>query len=117
MEPDLIVGDFDSSSSPPPQGGSRIIRLPAEKDDTDMQAALKLGWEHGYRRVVIYGGLGGRIDHSIANVAAIRILAKHGGLGLLVGGGLGLPARSHGSLGLPAGGPAMASEQPTYVSS
>ncbi|RBP98782.1 thiamine diphosphokinase [Bifidobacterium xylocopae] len=115
LEPDLIVGDFDSISSPPPQGGSRIIRLPAEKDDTDMQAALKLGWEHGYRRFVIYGGLGGRIDHSIANVAAICLLAQHGGLGLLVGDGIGLTAICDGSLEFPAWAPDLASEHTISV--
>ena len=50
-----------------PRGGE-IVRLPAEKDDTDMVAALRLGLARGYRDFRLYGAAGGRIDHTIANL-------------------------------------------------
>ena len=40
--PDVVVGDFDSLREAP--HGGEIVRLPAEKDDTDMVAALSWGW-------------------------------------------------------------------------
>lgn len=44
---DVVVGDFDSLREAP--RGGEIVRLPAEKDDTDMVAALRLGLARGYR--------------------------------------------------------------------
>ncbi|BDR54840.1 thiamine pyrophosphokinase [Bombiscardovia apis] len=99
--PDITVGDFDSITAAPAIDGSHIA-LPAEKDDTDMMAALKLGWEHGYRRFHIYGGLGGRIDHSIANVATLCLLAQSGGVGVLHGEGTAVSAICKGRLSFPA---------------
>ncbi|KFI40181.1 thiamin pyrophosphokinase [Bifidobacterium actinocoloniiforme DSM 22766] len=73
-----------------------------KKDDTDMQAALKLGWARSFRRFTILGGLGGRIDHSIANVACLCLLAQSGGHGVLVGDGLALTVIRDGRLDFPA---------------
>lgn len=97
IKTDLTIGDFDSISHQP-DNDDHHIKLPKEKDDTDMMAALKLGWNRGYRRFHIYGGLGGRIDHSIANVASLCQLAHAGGIGFLHGNGIILTAISQGSL-------------------
>lgn len=80
---DLAIGDFDSLGYLPPCE-ERIV-LQQEKDDTDMLAALKEGLERGYRLFYIYGGLGGRIDHSYANIQSLAYLAKHGARGYLFG--------------------------------
>ncbi len=80
--PDVVVGDFDSLREAP--HGGEIVRLPAEKDDTDMVAALRLGLERGYRDFRLYGAAGGRIDHTIANLQALNFLARHGARGVLV---------------------------------
>ena len=48
VSPDICIGDFDSLGAPP--DFDHIIRLPVEKDDTDLVAAVKLGLERGYRR-------------------------------------------------------------------
>ncbi|BDR53214.1 hypothetical protein KIM372_11210 [Bombiscardovia nodaiensis] len=101
LVPDLTVGDFDSIASAPPSDGQHIA-LPAQKDDTDMLAALKLGWERGYRRFHIYGGLGGRIDHSIANIATLCQIAQAGGIGTLHGDQTLVTAICQGSLSFPA---------------
>ena len=40
VNPDLVVGDFDSLGSVPKH--PNVIQLPAEKDDTDTQLAVRL---------------------------------------------------------------------------
>ena len=83
ITPDLIVGDFDSLGTVPQ--GTNVIRHPVEKDDTDMMLAVKTGLARGYRTFVLYGGIGGRLDHTYANFQALTYLARHGAVGYLVG--------------------------------
>ena len=83
LKPDLIVGDFDSLGSIPE--GENIVRHPVMKDDTDLMLAIKLGLERGYRAFYIYGGLGGRLDHTIANIQALDFISENGGTGYLFG--------------------------------
>lgn len=87
LTPHYIIGDFDSITKPPAvsqdDSEHRVISLPAEKDDTDMTSAVKLGWSKGFRNFHIYGGLGGRIDHTFANVQLLSSIAAHGGIGFL----------------------------------
>lgn len=101
LDPNFTVGDFDSISRKPTSDSTHIV-LPAEKDDTDMVACLKLAWGKGYHQFHIYGGLGGRIDHSIANVATLCMLAQAGGIGFLHGQGTMVTAFSNGSLSFPS---------------
>ena len=81
---DVVIGDFDSLTGRPPADGERTIALPAEKDDPDMLSALKIGWSHGCRTFHIHGGLGGRIDHTIANIQCLNYLKEHGASGRLI---------------------------------
>ncbi|MBB2955150.1 thiamine pyrophosphokinase [Bifidobacterium commune] len=97
IKPDLVIGDFDSANASIPQG-IETIRLPAEHDDPDMLSALKIGWSRGCRDFFIYGALGGRIDHAIANVQLLAFLSHHGGRGLLFGGDSVVTAICNGSL-------------------
>jgi thiamine pyrophosphokinase len=82
ITPDFVIGDFDSVAAPP-LANSHTISLPTQKDDTDMTSAVKLGWEKGYRHFHIYGGLGGRLDHTLANIQLLAAIAEHGGIGFL----------------------------------
>lgn len=81
--PDLVVGDFDSLGHRPDH--PHVVALPVEKDDTDMHSAIRLGWERGYRAFRLYGGTGGRIDHTLANIQSLAWLASQRGRGWLVG--------------------------------
>lgn len=81
LRADIVLGDFDSVISH--DLPSDILRYPKEKDDTDMMLAIKLGLEKGYREFSIWGGLGGRVDHSIANLQALAYLSKKGATGTL----------------------------------
>lgn len=94
VEPDLILGDFDSVSEKEAEAieileqqiPERIIRLRKEKDDTDMLAALKEGLARGYRQFRIYAGTGGRFDHTLANIQCLLFLKNHDAVGYLVDG-------------------------------
>lgn len=78
---DLIIGDFDSLKTVPKH--LHTIVLPPEKDDTDMLAALREGIRAGYENFHIYGGTGGRIDHTLANIQALAWLSEKGMRGFL----------------------------------
>ncbi|MBQ9991659.1 MAG: thiamine diphosphokinase [Lachnospiraceae bacterium] len=64
----------------------RVIRIPKEKDDTDMLAALRLGLERGYRSFHLYGGSGGRLEHTIANIQCLLYLKEQGATGYMMDG-------------------------------
>ena len=82
MEPDCILGDFDSLGYVPDHANV----FPVEKDDTDSMLAVRKGLELGYRRFELYGALDGdRLDHTIANLQTLCFLAEHGARGYLVG--------------------------------
>lgn len=76
LHPDVMLGDFDSYGSIP--AGEAVQVYPKEKDDTDLMLACRYAVEKGVKSVTIYGGLGGRLDHTIANLQALRWLAEHG---------------------------------------
>jgi len=83
IAPDVVIGDFDSLDFVPPS--VTVLRHPQKKDDTDMMLAIRYGLDLGYSRFEIYGGLGGRLDHTFANIQALTYLARHGARGTLVG--------------------------------
>ena len=95
LEPDLLLGDFDSVSEGELKAieelkcqlPDRVICLPKEKDDTDMLAALREGLRRGCREFRIYGGTGGRFDHTFANIQCLLFLKKQGATGYLIDGG------------------------------
>ena len=82
LQPNLLLGDFDSLEVPPPQDIPRQV-FPPEKDDTDTMLAVKLGLERGFRRFHLYGGTGGRLDNTLANLQTLAYLAKAGARGEL----------------------------------
>lgn len=73
---DLAVGDFDSLGEIP-EFENKICH-PSEKDDTDTALALAEGMKRGYRTFIIFGGLGGRLDHTMANLQNCSGAADHG---------------------------------------
>ena len=99
VTPDLIVGDFDSLGSIPQ--GENVIVHPVEKDETDSFLALQLGLERGCRRFLFYGCLGGRLDHTLANIQHLQYLAERGARGELIGEGETLTVLKDGALSFP----------------
>ncbi len=84
ITPHIIMGDFDSSVKP---DFENIAVFNSEKDDTDTMLAVKYGFEKGFSRFEIYGGTGGRSDHTIANIQALSYICKNGGQGFLYDNG------------------------------
>jgi len=80
---DVVIGDFDSLGFRPEH--DHVICLNAEKDDTDMRAAVLEGIKAGYEVFHIYGGTGGRIEHTIANIQLLAELSQDGKQGFLFG--------------------------------
>ena len=83
LKPDLAVGDFDSLGTVPEN--EEVVQHPVMKDDTDMMLAVKLGFEKGYKKFFIYGALGGRLDHTLANIQTVMYIANRGGQGWIIG--------------------------------
>lgn len=111
--PDVIIGDFDSLEEPyasevrdleaacaaePGESDesctsenhepkkaecSRVIRLEREKDDTDTMAAIRYGLQAGFREFHLYAAMGGRLEHTIANLQSLLFLKKNGAKGYL----------------------------------
>lgn len=72
IQPDLIVGDFDSHENP--NLPIETIVLPCEKDDTDTVFAVKEAVSRGFRDFLLLGVVGGRLDHTLGNVSILIML-------------------------------------------
>lgn len=94
LEPDLIIGDFDSVDAEHKTAvdaikemmPEKVISLPVEKDDTDMLAAIKTGLSLGYRQFRLYGANGGRLEHTIANIQLLKYLKEQDAVGYIMDG-------------------------------
>ncbi|ONI42258.1 thiamine diphosphokinase [Candidatus Epulonipiscium fishelsonii] len=80
--PNIILGDFDSVN---PEilkyfenQNIPIIRFIAEKDETDTELALHHAFGVGATDITIYGGVGTRFDHSLANVHLLYQALQNG---------------------------------------
>ena len=74
--PDLVIGDFDSHEKP--TLSYETIVLPCEKDDTDTMAAVREAVNRGFRDFLLIGIVGGRIDHTLANLCILLWLDNRG---------------------------------------
>lgn len=102
LMPGLVIGDFDSYTGALAPG-VRVERLCPEKDDTDTGHAIGHALACGYRTLILTCALGGRLDHTLANLqnaadAALRgadvtILDEVTELRFLAGGALRLARR------------------------
>ena len=82
IRPDYIVGDFDSVS---PEvwdyykgQGIPVRQFPARKNETDMELGVLLALELGANELVLFGGIGDRFDHTLANAHYLLSLLKKG---------------------------------------
>ena len=98
IAPDLLLGDFDSLGYHP----EGALTYPKEKDETDTFLALRYAVANGYRHVRVYGGLGGRLDHTLANVQMLVWSARRGLDVCLCGGTVTLRAVTDGEIRFPA---------------
>ena len=73
---DLLIGDLDSIKSKP--DAKETITFPVRKDETDMHLAYLEGARRGYDVFHIYGGTGGREDHTFANYCLLKYIREDG---------------------------------------
>ncbi len=74
LEPQVVLGDFDTLGEPDVGQETECIRLPAEKNVTDTQYAVELAVKRGATELVIVGGLEGRLDHTLSLLAILEEL-------------------------------------------
>lgn len=75
LEPAMLVGDLDSleaveAGQPLPRRVD-LRQYPADKDETDLELAIKHALEREPASIIIMGGLGGRIDHTLGNIGLL----------------------------------------------
>lgn len=81
LVPELVIGDLDSLPAKERTAlevqGIEFLIHPRAKDETDLELALTYAAEQGFDDIVVLGALGGRLDHTVANVLllALPILA------------------------------------------
>ena len=81
VKPDLIVGDFDSHENP--HMDVETIVLPHEKDDTDTVFAVREALRRGFEEFLLIGVVGGRLDHTLGNIAILLMLDSAGKKGFI----------------------------------
>ncbi len=73
--PQIVIGDLDSLSpgilDKLVQAGVEILRFSPQKDETDMELALDYTIGKAFRSIMILGGLGRRLDHTLANIGLL----------------------------------------------
>lgn len=73
----VVIGDMDSIEAAEltrlRAAGAQVLRHPADKDETDLELALKWAVGQGCRRLRVFGALGDRLDQSLANVHLLAL--------------------------------------------
>ena len=95
------MGDFDSLGEIPKLENVEVH--PCVKDETDTFFALRRGLERGYKNFVIFGALGGRLDHTFANLQLLQYLCEKGASGVLLSERERVTAVKNSSLTFPKG--------------
>jgi len=77
VEPQCVIGDLDSLTPAEEErlraSGARIIRFSPRKDETDLELALLRAAFEGAESIVVLAALGGRLDHTVANLLLLAL--------------------------------------------
>ena len=77
--PDLIVGDLDSVDADTLAGFSSdrttLVEHPAEKDETDLDLAIREARRAGASRIAVCAAFSGRLDHTLAAIGSLASAA------------------------------------------
>ena len=75
--PEILVGDLDSLNDDDQQSlearGTEIVTHPQDKDQTDLELALKTAVARDIRQITVLGAIGGRLDMTVANVLLLAL--------------------------------------------
>ena len=83
IQPDYIVGDFDSLPSEIERYYKEETAVPMKefnpmKDNSDTEIAVLLAMERGCREIYLYGATGTRLDHVVANIQTLSLPHRAG---------------------------------------
>lgn len=77
IKPDCLLGDFDSVDEKLLEKykdmGINALQFPTKKDKTDIEIGIEVAFEQKPERVIIFGGMGSRMDHSLTNVHLLML--------------------------------------------
>ena len=76
IEPDLHIGDLDSYSKNSSHNNIKTIKYPCDKDYSDFELSLEY-LPKGTSEIIIFGLIGGRLDHSLMNLFVTCHSIKH----------------------------------------
>lgn len=96
IKPDLLVGDLDSLGFTPED--IELVQFPTVKDDTDMMLAIKEAKKRGFNKFIIYGGIGGRPEFTLANLQILYNIVNSGNICYFVGSSSLITAVKNGTL-------------------
>lgn len=83
IEPDILIGDFDTLDISLIKNPKSIIKLNPIKDDTDTFYAVKYLIKNGYDEIHFFGCLGNKFDHTIGNIQILSYLKDNNIKGFL----------------------------------
>lgn len=79
--PQVLLGDFDSLASPLvkefSRTGVRVLQFSPQKDETDMELAVEYAIQNQSETIIILGGLGQRLDHTLSNIGLLLKVLAH----------------------------------------
>ncbi|HOM02131.1 MAG TPA: thiamine diphosphokinase [Acetivibrio sp.] len=88
IKPDVLLGDFDSIEDKQleyyREQKVTILEFPTEKDMTDTELAVDTAIDRGYKDIVIIGGTGTRLDHTLSNIFLLKKMLDRGVKGRVV---------------------------------
>jgi thiamine pyrophosphokinase len=74
--PQVLIGDLDSLPARQVKGledgGTKVIRYPVEKDETDLELALDFALGEGAGEILILAAFGGRLDQTLGNLSLLN---------------------------------------------
>ncbi|NLC53053.1 MAG: thiamine diphosphokinase [Firmicutes bacterium] len=88
-QPQLLLGDFDSLplsyKNALKAEGVRLLSYQPEKNWTDLELAFERLTAQKCRKALVFGALGGRLDHTLANLALLYKMKQSGTELVLIG--------------------------------
>lgn len=75
LKPRVVIGDLDSASPADldemKKTGVEVMRFPAEKNETDLELAIRHAINHHIQEIVVVAAVGGRLDQTLGNIALL----------------------------------------------
>lgn len=75
--PDIVIGDLDSISKESESKLKRqkveFVKHPKDKDESDGELVISYAVDQGFKKIIIFGLLGKRLDHVITNILSLTV--------------------------------------------